>query len=323
MLTRGEADFQERARHVYETRIEAGVSREQARKELPLSTYTEAYWKCNLHNLLHFLRLRLDPHAQLEIRLYAQAITSIVKNLFPLTWEAFVDYRLESLTLSRPEVEAIAGRSVEGMGVREGKELREKCVRLGILDPTLERVDRPKRTLRLIGISGPAGSGKDTVARMISDLVPGTQAVAQADPLKRFCAEVFGWGPDRLWGPSERRAEEDPDGLTARAALQLLGTEWGRALREDVWIDLALRSISPRASAALITDVRFPNEARKIREAGGVVWMVAGRCAGLSGHESEAHWHNPELLCLVSEEIDNSGTLEYTNRQVEQLLNKK
>src|SRR3712207_8263922 len=57
-------------------RSDAGVAREQARKDLPLSTYTEAYWKIDLHNLLHFLHLRMDPHAQAEIRAYAQAIRS-------------------------------------------------------------------------------------------------------------------------------------------------------------------------------------------------------------------------------------------------------
>ena len=78
------------------------MAREQARKDLPLSTYTEAYWKVDLHNLLHFLALRMDSHAQLEIRQYAAAIgEQIMRPLFPLVWEAFVDYRLEAMFLSR------------------------------------------------------------------------------------------------------------------------------------------------------------------------------------------------------------------------------
>jgi thymidylate synthase (FAD) len=94
---------------VYQARIEAGIAREQARKDLPLSTYTEAYWKIDLHNLLHFLSLRMDAHAQQEIRDYATIIgEQIVKPLFPLVWEAFEDYRLGGLFLSRLDQEVLA-----------------------------------------------------------------------------------------------------------------------------------------------------------------------------------------------------------------------
>ncbi len=101
-LTESEREFQDSARKLYEQRIEQGVAREQARKDLPLATYTEAYWKIDLHNLLHFLALRMDSHAQLEIRDYATTIgEQIVKPLFPLVWEAFIDYRREGQFLSR------------------------------------------------------------------------------------------------------------------------------------------------------------------------------------------------------------------------------
>ena len=104
-LTEDEHHFQVFARQVYQQRLEAGVAREQARKDLPLSTYTEAYWKIDLHNLLHFLALRMDPHAQQEIRDYAATIgEKIVQPLFPMVWEAFQDYRLEGLFLSRVEI---------------------------------------------------------------------------------------------------------------------------------------------------------------------------------------------------------------------------
>ena len=66
-LTQSEQELQSLARKVYEERLQAGIAREQARKDLPLSTYTEAYWKIDLHNLLHFLALRMDSHAQLEM----------------------------------------------------------------------------------------------------------------------------------------------------------------------------------------------------------------------------------------------------------------
>jgi thymidylate synthase (FAD) len=108
-LTTSETEFQSQARKLYEDRIAAGVAREQARKDLPLSTYTEAYWKIDLHNLLHFLALRMDAHAQEEIRAYATAIgQEILQPLFPLVWEAFVDYRLEATYLTRLDRELIS-----------------------------------------------------------------------------------------------------------------------------------------------------------------------------------------------------------------------
>lgn len=107
-LTQSEAELLEKARQVYERRIELGVAREQARKDLPLSTYTEAYWKIDLHNLLHFLALRMDSHAQWEIRQYATTMgEEIVRPLFPLVWEAFIDYRVEGMFLTRLDRELI------------------------------------------------------------------------------------------------------------------------------------------------------------------------------------------------------------------------
>jgi thymidylate synthase (FAD) len=103
-LSSVETDLHVRARAVYEGRIAAGVAREQARKDLPLSTYTEAFWKVDLHNLLHFLSLRMDSHAQKEIRDYAAIIgEEIVAKWVPYTWEAFVDYKLQAMSFSRQE----------------------------------------------------------------------------------------------------------------------------------------------------------------------------------------------------------------------------
>jgi thymidylate synthase, flavin-dependent len=107
-LSESEKAFQQAARDLYQERLEAGVARELARKDLPLCTYTEAYWKIDLHNLLHFLALRMDSHAQMEIREYARTIgEKIVAPLFPVVWEAFQDYRLQSLFLTRLDVEVI------------------------------------------------------------------------------------------------------------------------------------------------------------------------------------------------------------------------
>lgn len=157
-LSAAERAFHEQALQLYEERISRGVAREQARKDLPLATYTEAYWKIDLHNLLHFLALRMDSHAQLEIRQYAATIgEKIVQPLFPLVWEAFVDYRLEGVFLTRLD-RGVIGRLMQRLAAanraqadeadflavqdpgwaelersRERDECREKLVQLGIL----------------------------------------------------------------------------------------------------------------------------------------------------------------------------------------------
>lgn len=87
----------------YKEYLDSGVAREVARINLPLSNYTEWYWKMDLHNLFHFLRLRMDSHAQYEIRVYAEAIGQIVKELFPIAWEAFEDYVLNGVYFSAEE----------------------------------------------------------------------------------------------------------------------------------------------------------------------------------------------------------------------------
>lgn len=85
----------------YQSDLQSGVARELARISLPLGTYTEKVWWISLHNLLHFLGLRMDSHAQWEIRQYANVIgEQILKPLFPETYQAFLDYQLHAMTLS-------------------------------------------------------------------------------------------------------------------------------------------------------------------------------------------------------------------------------
>lgn len=91
----------------YQKLLKQGVSRELARGVLPLNIYTKFVWKIDLHNLMHFLKLRLDPHAQQEIRDYAEILENLVALHFPLTYEAFVDYVRDAYTLSRMEVAVI------------------------------------------------------------------------------------------------------------------------------------------------------------------------------------------------------------------------
>ncbi len=91
----------------YQEMEQSDLARELARIHLPVSLYTEWYWKIDLHNLLHFLKLRLDSKAQYEIRVYAEVMADIVKIAVPLTWEAFEDYFLHAPTFSRIETELI------------------------------------------------------------------------------------------------------------------------------------------------------------------------------------------------------------------------
>jgi thymidylate synthase (FAD) len=114
-LTDEETFFHNNARSIYQNRIQKGIAREQARKDLPLSTYTEAYWKIDLHNLFHFLTLRMEASAQQEIVQYSTIIgIKIIKPLFPLAWEAFEDYRLEAVSLSRLERDVVTRLAAAG-----------------------------------------------------------------------------------------------------------------------------------------------------------------------------------------------------------------
>ena len=118
--------------HVYDELIRKGVSRELARAHLPQNTFTEFYWKIDLHNLLHFLQLRMDDHAQKEIRDLAQKVYDLIRPIVPMTCEAFEDFRLGSMSLSRLEVEAIKNGKSSIPGQGENQEFQEKLTSLNI-----------------------------------------------------------------------------------------------------------------------------------------------------------------------------------------------
>ncbi|WP_423349123.1 FAD-dependent thymidylate synthase [Wolbachia sp. wLmal] len=115
----------------YEKSIEQGLAREIARTNLMLNYYTQFYWKIDLHNLLHFLKLRADKHAQYEIRVYAEVMLDIIKKWVPLAYNAFVEYCLESACISRTGLEIIrklikgenVTREESNIGKREWGEL--------------------------------------------------------------------------------------------------------------------------------------------------------------------------------------------------------
>jgi thymidylate synthase (FAD) len=92
----------------YSALIDENISREIARINLPLSMYTQMYWQIDLRNLLHFIKLRADMHAQKEIRLYAEVLKDIVKKVAPLAMEAFEEYHLHAIRLSRIQVRKLA-----------------------------------------------------------------------------------------------------------------------------------------------------------------------------------------------------------------------
>jgi thymidylate synthase (FAD) len=123
----------ERGYAKYEAFLEKGVAREIARIALPASVYTEWYWKIDLHNLFHFLSLRMDEHAQQEIRDYANAMFELVRPIVPVAAEAFLDYNLGSVHLSRLEAEALrTGHPLASDNKRENAEWEEKRRRLGL-----------------------------------------------------------------------------------------------------------------------------------------------------------------------------------------------
>jgi len=102
-----------------------GLARELARMDLTLNTYTQWYWKCDLHNILRFLSLRMDTHAQLEIREYAEAMYGLMEPLLPITMEAWRDYEFEAARLSRLELDALRDRLAGGTGQLASDNKRE------------------------------------------------------------------------------------------------------------------------------------------------------------------------------------------------------
>jgi thymidylate synthase (FAD) len=116
-------ETQESAYAAYEELIGSGLARELARINLPLSLYTEMYWQIDLHNLFHFLRLRLDKHAQKEIREYAAVLLEMARKVAPLATAAFENNSLHGVRFSREETAELRARLSGGKGALTGKAL--------------------------------------------------------------------------------------------------------------------------------------------------------------------------------------------------------
>ena len=134
------SDLERVAREAYEgyaRALDAGVARETARIILPLATYTEWYWKIDLHNLLHFLSLRLDPHAQEEIRRYAVELGKLARLVCPVAYEAFEEFTLDGLALTRREQRAVRA-------LLDGASAEAACATAGL--PLVREDGRPMTT---------------------------------------------------------------------------------------------------------------------------------------------------------------------------------
>jgi flavin-dependent thymidylate synthase len=154
--------LRERAGSTYGWLLEEDVAREIARIDLPVSTYSQWYWKIDLHNLLHFLSLRVDPRAQWEIREFARVIAAMVKRVAPLSYEAWVDYDLESRPLTRVEREVLSrvlAGSDAGVGARDGAVVStEEMKALGLsareIVELIEKLQAPGRPDFELDLSG-------------------------------------------------------------------------------------------------------------------------------------------------------------------------
>lgn len=183
----------------------------------------------------------------------------------------------------------------------------------------------------LVVIAGAAGSGKDTVA---DHLVASRSFVkiSLADPMKEFCAKIFGWRYDRLYGPSEMRNAPDPnwasdahpEGLSARHALQQLGTEWGRSCNAMVWIRYAWKRVKEYAGegrSCVISDCRFLNEIAFFRSNGALAIMLEGSARPLAGdaaaHVSEAtDWRGHDFDAVIPHQPSVEVLLSVVDREL-------
>lgn len=177
----------------------------------------------------------------------------------------------------------------------------------------------------LIALCGQAGTGKDTAAEMIyKELVyaKGLAAVrryAFADPIRDMITVLMGYtghsGATALQWMQDRALKEQPiDGIghSYRKLAQTLGTEWGRAIDPDLWVKLMqariqnVRFTTDQPVIVIITDLRFPNEAKMVKEMGGQIWRITGRSAGISTQHASEQLVD-QIECDA--EIDNTGTL--------------
>jgi thymidylate synthase (FAD) len=163
----------------YAWMLEEDVACELARIDLPLSTYTQWYWKIDLHNLLHFLTLRVDPRAQWEIQEFARVMAGMVKRVAPLSYEAWIDYDLTARPFTRAEREALARlleASPEGVRARAGASLtKAELAELGLsgreVAELVEKLQAPGRLDFELDLARMRSA--EEVGKEMSEAVPG------------------------------------------------------------------------------------------------------------------------------------------------------
>ena len=156
------------------------IERWRSLRDLPLSTYTQWYWKINLHNLLHFLSLRVDPHAQWEIQVFAEIIAGMVKRVAPLSYEAWVDYDLVGQPMSRAELEVLSRLLVGGeqqISARDGASLDADQLKEAGLSPRevrelIAKLQAPARPDFELDLSKMKSA--EEVGKTMSEAVPGS-----------------------------------------------------------------------------------------------------------------------------------------------------
>lgn len=201
---------------------------------------------------------------------------------------------------------------------------------------------------KIIGITGKARAGKDTIASIIANYIGKEHVMITgfAHPLKSFCKVIFGWSDEHMYG--KLKDEIDPTwDIAPRLALQTLGTDWGRKLNDDVWVRYGLnRAIDALEIPVLtnvgkgamkgsfcfkikkmviFTDVRFPNEARAISELG-----INGRLIKIirpkveikegSQHESETSMDSDEMLGYINHFVNNDDTKSNLKKNIEEII---
>ena len=172
--------LREAASDGYTWMVGEDVAREIARIDLPLSTYTQWYWKINLHNLLHFLSLRVDPHAQWEIQVFAEIIAGMVKRVAPLSYEAWVDHDLGGQPMSRAELEVLSRLLVGGeqqISARDGASLDADQLKEAGLSPRevrelIAKLQAPARPDFELDLSKMKSA--EEVGKTMSEAVPGS-----------------------------------------------------------------------------------------------------------------------------------------------------
>jgi hypothetical protein len=166
----------------------------------------------------------------------------------------------------------------------------------------------------LLGIAGPAGVGKDTAANFLVEQYA-FQRVGFADPIYAMLAAMG------MPAPATREQKEAVDpvwGFSWRTAAQTLGTEWGRALDPDLWLKAAMRRCMS-IDRAVISDVRFENEAEAIRKQGGTIIHMVGRASDLGDRSSHA---SEKLLQrhTLDEVVDNAGSIQELHTQLHNIM---